>query len=426
MLVLADVYGNGIRLTANLITTRLLFPEAFGLMLIVNLVLGALDMLSDMGVRGALLVKKGEITDRYLQTAWTVGLIRGVLLCLITALLAVPISRLYGEDDLILLVLIASLSPLIRGFTSPSPMLWEKRVEFTRVVVWQGSVQTLALICLVAWLLFFPSVWALAAHGVLHSCLLCLMSYLLFSRTSLRFLIDASSFAQIFSFGKWVFVASGLTFLARQGDSIIISKWLTTEQLGIFSIAVTFAKLVEMLVERMSWTLLFPVYAEIHQTDGSRFSSQLAKVKLVLYAICAAPILLFGSFGRDLVALLYDARYHSAGHILEALALGSVFFAAGSAVLNVPMSFGDSFRHMIIQAIRFFLLLLCMTVGGMLADLQGLIAGIVLSQALFYIALRLMTLKYGLRQYTLDLAFVLATCLIIGFSWFVRGVPSIY
>ena len=81
-----------------------------------------------------------------------------------------------------------------------------------------------------------------------------------------------------------VFIASGLTFLARQGDSLIISKWITAEQLGVFSIAVTFAKLVE------------------------RFNAQLREVKLVLCAQCAPILLVFAKFGRDIVTLLYDPR----------------------------------------------------------------------------------------------------------------------
>ncbi|MCC5870692.1 MAG: oligosaccharide flippase family protein [Gammaproteobacteria bacterium] len=425
MLILADLYGNGIRLAANLITTRLLFPEAFGLMLIVNLVLGALDMLSDMGVRGSVMVKEGEITQRYLHTAWTIGVIRGGVLALLTVMLAYPISQFYDNDQLIVLLLIASLSPLVKGFTSPVPMLAEKKVQFTRVVVWQGLVQTITIIVLVAWLFVFPSVWALAAHGVLHSLLLCGTSYWFFPYGRMRACLDKDSFAQIFGFGKWVFIASGLTFLARQGDSVVISKWMTSEQLGVFSIAVTFAKLVEMLVERMSWSLLFPVYAEIQQTDRSRFEAQVKKVKLVLYGICAGPILLFGVFGRDLVQFLYDPRYHSAGYILEALAAGSVFFAAGAAILNVPMSFGDSYRHMLIQGIRFLLLLVLMTIGGALAGISGLIVGIVVSQAFFYLALRLMTQKYGLRGYGVDLAFITVMVFAIGVAWFLRGLPKI-
>jgi len=42
-----DALSNIIRLAGNLIMTRLLFPEAFGLMLIVALVQTALAMLSD-------------------------------------------------------------------------------------------------------------------------------------------------------------------------------------------------------------------------------------------------------------------------------------------------------------------------------------------------------------------------------------------
>ena len=58
VLMIGDLYQNLVRLAANLVMTRLLFPEAFGLMLIVNLVFTGLSMMSDLGIRIAIIVKK--------------------------------------------------------------------------------------------------------------------------------------------------------------------------------------------------------------------------------------------------------------------------------------------------------------------------------------------------------------------------------
>jgi O-antigen/teichoic acid export membrane protein len=423
VLVIGDLYQNLVRLGANLVMTRLLFPEAFGLMLIVNLIFTGLAMMSDVGIRSAIIVKKDGIDDHYLRTAWTMGILRGVGIGLIALLLAYPASQFYQEDQLFGLIAIVSLTPVLQSLTSPQPILAEKGVRFGRVVLWNSATQTVAIIILLSWLMVWPSIWALAVHGVVASTIGAISSYFFFPGPRMRLAWNRDDAWEIFRIGRWIFVASGLTFLARQGDSLVISKWVTTEELGVFSIAITFAKLVETLVERMSWSLLFPVYAEIHASSGDRFNAQLRKVKLVLFAICAPIVLLFALFGRDLITLLYDPRYHGAGWMLEIMAAGSMFFAAGAAIINIPMSFGDSYRHMWLQFFRFTVLLGIMTLGGYFGGLVGLVIGIAVAQMMFYPILRIVTHKYGIRDYKPDIIFLVVIAAIVVFGWYVRGWP---
>jgi len=423
VILLGDLYSNLIRLGSNLIMTRLLYPEAFGLMVIVNLVLSGLSMMSDLGIRGAMIVKKEGIDDTYLHTAWTMGVTRGAVLAVLALLLAYPVSQFYGESQLFWLIAIQSLIPILQGLTSPYPILYEKQIRFGRVFAWNATAQTMSVAVVLCWLFMYPTIWALAAHGVLAAAIAAITSYYIFPAKPIRLAWDKPSAWEIFRIGRWIFVASGLTFLARQGDSLIISKWVTAEQLGVFGIAITFAKLVEMLVERISWSLLFPVYAEIQAGESQRFNQQLRKVKLVLYAMCAPIVLVFSLFGRDLIVLLYDERYHGAGWMLEIMAAGSVFFAAGAAILNIPMSFGDSYRHMWLQFVRFIVMLSAMTVGGLQAGLVGLVIGIAVSQALFYPVLRIFTHKYGIRDYLPDAAFLVGIMATILMVWYLRGWP---
>lgn len=423
VLILGDLYANALRLGANLIMTRLLFPEAFGLMLIVNLIFSGLNMLSDIGIRGAVIVREQEIDTRYLRTAWTMGLMRGVTLAVLAQILAWPVSRFYGEDQLFGLILILSISPILQGLTSPYPLLAEKAVRFGRIVIWNSLTQTLAIIILLSWLFIYPTIWALAAHGVVAAAIGAFSSYFFFPGARMKPAWDKGSAWEIFRIGRWLFIASGLSFLARQGDSLIISKWVTAEELGVFSIAITFAKLVETLVERLSWSLLFPVYAELRAGSSERFNKQLRKVKLSLYAMCAPLVLLFALFGRDLISLLYDPRYHGAGWMLEIMAAGSAFIAAGAAIINIPMSFGSSYQHMWLQFFRFTSLLVLMSLGGYLGGLLGLVVAIAVSQMVFYPILRIVTHRYGIRDYGPDLIFLLVISTLIITVWVLRGWP---
>src|SRR2546421_7848298 len=72
--------GELIRLAKSLVLTRLLFPEAFGMMSLVGVVMYGLQMLSDVGLVQAIIRdKRGDDPD-FLNTAWTMQVIRGAVL----------------------------------------------------------------------------------------------------------------------------------------------------------------------------------------------------------------------------------------------------------------------------------------------------------------------------------------------------------
>ncbi|MFN3500356.1 MAG: oligosaccharide flippase family protein, partial [Pannonibacter indicus] len=59
-----------LRLASNLALTRLLFPEAFGLMALIQTFMVGLQMFSDIGIRPSIIQnKRGEEAD-FLNTAW--------------------------------------------------------------------------------------------------------------------------------------------------------------------------------------------------------------------------------------------------------------------------------------------------------------------------------------------------------------------
>ena len=73
---------NVLRLGSNLILTRLLFPEAFGLMALVQVFMGGLQMFSDLGIQASIIQNSRGDDPDFLNTAWTIQVIRGTCLWL--------------------------------------------------------------------------------------------------------------------------------------------------------------------------------------------------------------------------------------------------------------------------------------------------------------------------------------------------------
>jgi O-antigen/teichoic acid export membrane protein len=427
MAILAsEVYSNVVRLGSNLIITRLLYPEAFGLMLIVNLVILVLGQLSDVGVKPALIARTDEINERYLNTAWTMLMVRGVLLALLLVALAFPVAAFYDEPQLAGLLLLTSAMPVIQSMASPQAMLAEKRVQLSRYILSGVVSNTLTVTILLTWLFIEPSVWALAANGVIGAVISSALTYYFFPGPRPRLCWDKSAVVELFSFGRWVFIATALTFLARQGDSLIVSKATTTEQLGTFSIAIALFRMLDQVVGRLNWSVMFPAYAELNRRQESAASSERRqfRVKLALFGLTTPVILAFTLFGSDVIDFLYDDRYHDAGWILQILGVGGIFVALGSPIRTLSMSLGDSYRYMWQQLFSVITLIIAMVGGWALGGFVGLIVGIAIAQSLEYCVARWAVAKYKVGDYLSDFAFAGAMLGLIFIVWSIRGWPG--
>ena len=128
----------GLRLVSTVVLTRLLAPEIYGVFAIVLLYLYLLEMLSDLGIRTLILTKEGDVEDSFLHTCWTVSIIRGLLIFLVSLTISGTIwglqaSQLFASDnpysDQTLPLAIAAIgaSGIIMGFQSPLVFMRERK-----------------------------------------------------------------------------------------------------------------------------------------------------------------------------------------------------------------------------------------------------------------------------------------------------------
>jgi len=233
LLIFAEGYTQGLRLVGNLIMTRLLYPEAFGIMLIVNLVMIALDQFSDAGVKPAVYLHSEGREEKYLNTAWVIMSCRGVILTLIALIVAWPLSIIYETPELFGVLVIASFSAVIIGVESPQQIINERDVKRFKIMLLDIIPPTIAIVAGVTLLFFYRSLWVLATISVIGAITKTILSYVLFPSPNLKFKADKEIFWEIMNFGKWVLVATAVTYLAAEGDKFIVSGFLTIEQLSL-------------------------------------------------------------------------------------------------------------------------------------------------------------------------------------------------
>ena len=157
----------GLRLVSNLILTRLLFPEAFGLMALVSVVLVGLAMFSDMGIGPAISQHPKGDDPAFLDTAFTLDVLRGGGLWLLTCALAWPMARLYDAPELLQLLPAAGLTLLIAGFNPTRIDTANRHLLLGRVTALDLAAQVVGIASMIGLALVLQSVWALVIGAII-------------------------------------------------------------------------------------------------------------------------------------------------------------------------------------------------------------------------------------------------------------------
>src|SRR5271165_4905015 len=141
--------GSAFRLVSNIILARLLAPELFGLMLIVNTLATGISLFTDIGIFQNIIYSKDGDDPRYYNTAWSLQIIRGVVLFLVFLIAAVPVARFYNTPILESIVPISAIGFLIGGFTSVSPNILQKRMDYPKLNLYTLSISGLSTATLI-------------------------------------------------------------------------------------------------------------------------------------------------------------------------------------------------------------------------------------------------------------------------------------
>lgn len=334
-------YGSSqvLRFGNNLILTRLLVPEFFGLMALVNSLRMGLELFSDVGIGQNIIQSPRGNDPRFLNTAWSIQILRGILLWLACMVVAQPLAEFYEEPQLTGLIFVVCLTLLLNGFSSTKLYTLNRNMTLGKLTALELSKQVIGLVAMVAWALVSPTVWALAAGAIAAGVYKLVSSHLIVPGQPNRLEWDGSAVQELLSFGKWIFIASVMMFLAEQSDRLILGKLLSLEMLGVLTVAFTLAELPKQVLKRIGFRVIFPLVSQKAELPRAQLRATfLRKRKYILLGVIALLLFLVG-FGDLLVGWLYDERYADATWAMPILSCGgwlsALFYTSSPCLLGI-------------------------------------------------------------------------------------------
>jgi O-antigen/teichoic acid export membrane protein len=327
-----NLTGQLLRFGGNLVMTRLLAPDDFGLMAIVMVLITGVTLFSDLGA-GQFVIHSQKGTDiRFRHTAWTLQVIRGFYIWGATALLGVgvyiagrlgafPEGSTYQDPRLPWVVGVFASQMAILGFISSKQWLQQRDLDMRKIMLVRVFSQLLGLVVMIAWGYFYRDVWALVVAGLISTLAQVVASHTLLPGEPDRFRWDKGALSELLGFGRWVLLSSIVGFLATNGDRMLLGGLEDAHALGIYSIAFLLLSPIQSMFTTTTGSVIFPALSEVVRESPEKLTSVYLKFQRMsdLALVSLAGILVTG--GEAAVSVLYDARYIASGEMLSVLAL---------------------------------------------------------------------------------------------------------
>ncbi|MEM9374043.1 MAG: oligosaccharide flippase family protein, partial [Planctomycetota bacterium] len=358
--------NQGLRLVRNVFLTHMITQQMYGLLGLAGIVVDFVNNISDVGINMSIIRQRRDDEQRFLDSAWTLSVIRGLLVWLIACAMAFPAALFYDEPALALAVPLLGLSAVMLGACSTKFSTYNRDLEFARVTLIKIVGKVIGFGATIAWALIAPDNLGVILVGPLLAGLLTLIaSHMLLAGTNNRFAWDRDAIRELISFGKWVFLATLLTFLIRKGDLLIIGKLEGTEAFAVYAVAYSMANMLPKMCQAISSKVLFPIYSNIQNDEPAELRRKIFKARFWLLRLFLPALWLLIAFGGFVVDLLYPDSYTEAGWMLELLACGACGQIVSMSIGGIVLAKGDGFRYM---ALRF---------GTGVTVLSGMVLGLV-------------------------------------------------
>lgn len=354
--------NQGLLFIIGIILARLLTPKEFGLIGMITIFIAISESFIDSGFSQALIRKK-DITDDDLSTAFYFNFVIGIIFFIILILCAPLISGFFNEPQLIDLIRVLGIVLIIDSLSFVQRTTLTRRIDFKL----QAKISVISTIAsgIIAILMATSGfgVWSLVAktisQKIINSFLLWLWNHwvpqLIFSR---------KSFKELYSFGSKLLISGLIDTLYRNIYYLIIGKYFSAVELGYYTRADQFNNIPSKNINGIISRVSYPVLAQL-QDDPSRLKNGYKKI--IKSTMLVTFILMFSmaAVAEPMIITLIGEKWRSSIVYLQLLCFIGALYPLHSLNLNMLNVRGRSDLFLQLEIVKKILAIPTILIGIM-------------------------------------------------------------
>ncbi|PKL88773.1 MAG: colanic acid exporter [Ignavibacteriae bacterium HGW-Ignavibacteriae-2] len=335
------------------VVARYIDRADFGLLAIVNMVLGFTAMFTDLGITTAMLHKQDISVEQYSTLYWFNWLLN-IFLFLIICGISPFIAQFYNDPRLTHLIILMGLSIIISPVGKIYYTIKQKNLQFNFISKISIINSLLGLTIAVTFVLFGFGIYSLIITSIGSA----LFSAIVFSisgrnENKILFHFNLQEVKGFFNIGIYDMAQQILDYFAYKIDVLLLGKFFGMDDLGIYNLAKELILKPMKMINPIITKVGIPIFAKI-QNDISALKQNYIKILEILSVINFGILSFIFVFAKPIVILLYSAKYVEVSVFVQILSLWGMFATVGNpaGVLMVARGRTDlGFKWSIIRVV---------------------------------------------------------------------------
>lgn len=359
---------NALGFISTIVLARLLLPSDFGLVALGMTMLLILQSFTNLSLAQAL-VHHREPTRGHFDTAWTLNMLRGLLLGGLFSAVGPVVAAFYGDPRLANVIYAFGLSIFMSGLANPRRIMLQKELIFWQDFVLNVSQKMIGVIVGIAVALIYRSYWALIAGTLVGQLAQVVISYTVLP---FRPRLTLKHARELWSFSVWLALSQMINTINWRFDQLLIGKFLGSTDLGYYTVGNNLAVMPTREATSPLTQTLFPAFSKFANEPG-RLRHAYQRAQALVTAIALPLGVGMALIAEPLVLLAMGEKWLPATAVIEALAAIIAVQTIGSQVVPLGMSLGATRLLFVRDTQLFFVRLPLITAGMYLYGLQGVI-----------------------------------------------------
>jgi len=332
----------------KIILARLLMPEMFGLIAMINVFIAIGQLLMDGGMTTSLIRTENPDQLDY-STVFSTNVLVSLGFYILIFFGAPYISVFYEQPILTDLVRVFALSFVINAFVAVHVAKLTKEMNFKKQMIIQIPSTLIGGATGVTMAFLGYGVWSLVGLNLAQALALSIQ-YWFFSGWRPGFKIDKSKWKYHFNFGYKMTLSGLLDRIYNNAYNIIIGKFFAPAQVGFFTQAESMRLLPVGQIGSVIGKVTYPLFANI-KTDVELKNAYKKTMKLVLSIVIPMMLVLI-LVAEDFFLLLFGEKWLPAVPYFQILSIASIVRPISSYNLNILKVKGRSDLFLKVEVIK--------------------------------------------------------------------------
>ena len=336
---LNQLANNGLTFVVGVIMARILSPSDYGITALPVVFIAIAEIFVSGGF-GAAMIRKQELTNADLSTAFYYSASVGVLCCIILFFSAPYIAVFYNQPVLTSLVRVTALTFLLMPLGTPQDIILKRKLDFktpTRISVTARVVGSVVGISC-AYLGY--GLWSLVVMSIVSSLLTLILTWIV-----VRWLPterwSSESFKYLWNFGNKLMASALIDKIYSNITPVIVGKFFSVAELGVYNRANSYASLPALQGTSVIQQVTFPVLSKMQDDDENLARGYRKMLKMSAFVIFPVMMLL-AALAKPFIVILVTEKWIDAVLLLQLLCFSMMWYPIHAINLSLLQVKGRS------------------------------------------------------------------------------------